>query len=126
MLGSVPGIDEAIVFMDLLRMSQSMEAEVVVFDTAPTGHTLKMLSFPNVLEKGLEKLMGFKDKINSVLSMFTGQGGENPVDKIFKKMKELKDKTENLKKIMMNPDLCTFVAVCIPEFLSVYETERLI
>ena len=48
-MGSVPGIDEAIVFMDLLKMTKKMEAEVVVFDTAPTGHTLKMLSFPNVM-----------------------------------------------------------------------------
>ena len=124
----MPGIDEAIVFMDLLKMSQKMEAEVVVFDTAPTGHTLKMLSFPNVMEKGLEKLMGFKEKLNGVLGMFMGgQGeGQNPVDKIFQKMSDLKVKTENLKKIMMNPDLTTFVAVCIPEFLSVYETERLV
>lgn len=126
-LGQVPGIDETIVFMDLLRMSEKMEAEVVVFDTAPTGHTLKMLSFPNVMEKGLEKLMGFKDKINGVLQMFTGgQGGENDIDKIFQKMTDLKERTEKLKKIMMNPDLCTFIAVCIPEFLSVYETERLV
>ena len=49
-----------------------MDAEVVVFDTAPTGHTMKMLGFPQIMEKGLEKLMTFKDKINSVLSMFSG------------------------------------------------------
>jgi arsenite-transporting ATPase len=124
-LGSVPGIDEAIVFMDLLRMSKEMQADVVIFDTAPTGHTLKMLSFPDVMQKALEKLMDFKDKINSVFSMFSGNS-DNTIENIFSKMEKLKQDTEGLRNIMQNPDLCTFVAVCIPEFLSVYETERLV
>ena len=49
----MPGIDEAIVFMDLIKMTKQMDAEVVIFDTAPTGHTMKMLGFPEVMEKGL-------------------------------------------------------------------------
>lgn len=41
-------------------------------------------------------------------------------------MSQLKENTEELKKVLQNPNLTTFIAVCIPEFLSVYETERLI
>lgn len=124
-ISAVPGIDEAVVFMDLLRMAKGMEAEVVVFDTAPTGHTLKMLSFPNTMQKALEKLLTFKDKINSVLGMLGGgQGGG--FDKIFEKVGKLQEDTKGLKEVMSNPDKTTFVGVCIPEFLSVYETERLV
>lgn len=63
LISQVPGIDEAIVFMNLLKMAQEMNVEVVVFDTAPTGHTLKMLSFPRIIEQGLGKILEFKDKI---------------------------------------------------------------
>ena len=59
------------------------------------------------------------------MSMFGGNGG-NQIDNIFSKMTELKKSTEDLKKVLTDPSLCTFVAVCIPEFLSVYETERLV
>jgi arsenite-transporting ATPase len=122
---SFPGIDEAVVFMKLISLSKEMSAEVVVFDTAPTGHTLKLLSFPSTMNKALESAAALKSKLGGILGMF-GQSGGDQVDKIFSKLAKLKEDTEMLKGVLSNPDETTFVAVCIPEFLSVYETERLV
>lgn len=50
-----------------------MDYSVIVFDTAPTGHTLRLLQFPATLEKGLVKMMSLKSKFGGLLSQVCSQ-----------------------------------------------------
>lgn len=67
---SVPGIDEATSFGEVLRSLDNYNFDLILFDTAPTGHTLRLLNFPNILEKALLKLIQLKEKFGGMLTQF--------------------------------------------------------
>jgi len=124
---SLPGIDEAMAFAEVLKLCKSLQFSVVVFDTAPTGHTIRLLSFPTVLDKALSKFMQLKDKFSGLMGPLSSMLGEQVTEEQLQgKWTEARDMISEVNAQFKNPDLTTFVCVCIPEFLSVYETERLV
>lgn len=129
MENSFPGVDEANNLKYIASLIEKTDYDVVVFDTAPTGHTLRLLEMPNVIGKSLQKLLELKTQFGSILESAGGILGndfDTKLNKFFTNMNALKDSLEKIADRFKDAEKTTFIAVCIPEFLSVYETERLI
>jgi arsenite-transporting ATPase len=126
----IPGVDEAMSFAEVLKQVKSLSYEVIIFDTAPTGHTLRFLQFPTVMEKALSKISQLSRQFGPMLNGFLGASGRLPngqnMDELIEKMEALRSTISEVNEQFKNPDMTTFVCVCISEFLSLYETERMI
>ena len=115
-LSSVPGIDEATSFGQVIQMVDSLKFDLVIFDTAPTGHTLRLLNFPNILDKALAKLVQLKDKMGPMLGQLTsmlGGGGESSggISAVFDKIEDVKKSIQVVNDQFQDPKKTTFVAV---------------
>uniref|UniRef100_A0A0G4GJH0 ATPase ASNA1 homolog n=1 Tax=Chromera velia CCMP2878 TaxID=1169474 RepID=A0A0G4GJH0_9ALVE len=126
LVSAIPGIDEAMSFAELMQSVQTMDYSIIIFDTAPTGHTLRLLSFPTLLEKAFSKLQDLRDKLSGAVQMANAMGASLDADDLSTKLDGLRAVTTTVRTAFQDPTRTTFVCVCIPEFLSVYETERLI
>lgn len=131
----IPGVDEAMSFAEVLKQVKSLSYETIIFDTAPTGHTLRFLQFPTVLEKALAKVSQLSSQFGPMLNTILGArgGGANnllpggqSLDEILIKLESLRETIAEVNSQFKDPEMTTFVCVCIPEFLSLYETERMI
>lgn len=117
-------------FAEVLKQVKSLSYEVIIFDTAPTGHTLRFLQFPSVLEKALAKISQLSSQYGPLLNGFLGNQGTLPngqnLNEMMEKLETLRQTISEVNTQFKDENLTTFVCVCIAEFLSLYETERMI
>src|ERR1700730_4332649 len=116
-------------FAAIMQNVQQMKYDTILFDTAPTGHTLRLLSFPSVLEQAFQKLSTLKERYGGIIQQMTaisGIGQNIDTDALMKKFLSYQETIELINRQFKDPNLTTFVCVCISEFLSLYETERLV
>ncbi|XP_075591220.1 ATPase ASNA1 homolog [Dermatophagoides farinae] len=83
LLSTFPGIDEAMGFADLMNFIQSLNFSVIVLDTAPTGHTLRLLNFPTLIDSAFEKFGDLGSQFSSMMKIRKIQS------KYLKQVKEL-------------------------------------
>jgi arsenite-transporting ATPase len=88
---AIPGVDEAMSFAEVMKLVKSMEYSCIVFDTAPTGHTLRFLSFPGVLDKALGKISQMGASLGPMMNQFGPMMGiEQGQEDIFKKLESMR------------------------------------
>ena len=70
-----------------------MDYSCIVFDTAPTGHTLRLLQFPTTLQKGLTKIMSLRGMLGGAINQISsllGGPDENAQGQLLSKLEQLK------------------------------------
>ena len=122
-----PGAYEAALFDRFIKvMRESDEYDRVVFDTSPTGGTLRLLSLPEFLGDWIDRLM-HKRKKSVDLFEKAAVGSHEPRkmaegDPIIARLQERKDQFEFAAKVMRSN--AAFFPVLNPDDLSIQETVR--
>lgn len=129
-ISGIPGIDEATALSSAITHIESGNYDLIIFDTAPTGHTLKLLALPEILDKGISKLQSWQGTVWTYLQAFKGVGNNNSKvnmrEEMAKKLQSYKDSIQKVATMIQDNTKTRFVVICIAEYLSVLETRRLL
>ncbi len=113
-IGTAPGIDEEFMLYYIYELGKSGKYDKIIWDSAPMGHTIRLLNLPSQ----------FIDHLSMAVKVYTKFNIKWGKRSIFDIIHSWKTLAENITEFLKNET--EFVAVTIPENLSVMQTERLI
>ena len=91
--------------------------DLVIFDTAPTGHTLRLIRMPELMESWVRALTRSRRAM-------LGVEGDDKDDPILKSLSERFERLQSLRARLIGGRTTAFVLVLIPERLPIEETAR--
>jgi arsenite-transporting ATPase len=118
---SIPGIDEVMSFKTIIDFIEEGEYEKYVVDTAPTGHALRLISAPKLLDDWIKVAAKMRWKYRYMITSFSGSYQPDDVDTLLINLKKTVKRIESL---LRDKSRCEFIPVCIPETMAIRETER--
>jgi len=129
--GVIPGGDEVAALEYVARYADT-DYDALVLDTAPTGHTLRLLDLPAVLAETLGVAGDVRRRVGrtaraarSVVlgpAAYWGAGSDDADDAVT----ALRDRVGRVGAILTDPERTRFRAVLTPERMAIAETERLV
>ncbi len=122
-LTTQPGLDEIFALSRLVDEAQSGKWDAVVLDTSPTGNTLRLLAYPEIIIGGNMGKQFFK--LYKSMSSLARPMNKNsiPDEEFFNEVNVLLKQMEDINKFILSPEV-TFRLVLNPEKLSILETKR--
>ena len=119
---SLPGMDEVMSLFELSELDREGAYAHIVVDTAPSGHTSRLLRLPEVFERMVKALDLMGDKHRYIVAHFARR---RPVaDEVDLFLQDLSRRIEAVRKLLHDREQTSFTLVTIPEAMSVRETER--
>ena len=120
---SIPGIDEIMSFKTIVDFIEEGQYEKFVVDTSPTGHALRLISSPKLLDAWIKVASKMRWKYRFMITSFAGSYHQDEVDEFLISLKKTVKRIEN---ILKDTNKCEFIPVCIPEAMAIMETGRLL
>ncbi len=120
---TIPGIDEVMSFKTIIDLIEENNYEKYVVDTAPTGHALRLLSSPVLLDEWIKMAAKMRWKYRYMIESFSGEYKEDEADVM---LLNLKKTVKRIASLLGNSQKCEFIPVCIPEDMAIMETDRLL
>jgi len=119
----IPGLDEVMGLKKITDFMDSQEFGLYIVDTAPTGHTLRLLTLPELLDDWIKFLASLRWKYHAMVRQFAR---EERVTKADQFLLEMKKTVKKVRELLQDEKRTEFIVVTIAESMGVRETEDLI
>jgi arsenite-transporting ATPase len=120
---SLPGVDELMAWMHIGELAEENADAIVVVDTAPTGHTLRMLSSSEHFRQLALALDAMQEKHRAMVRQFTRRESRDAIDAF---IEDFDARARARHELLTDPARAAFVPVTLSEPWVVEQTLRLI
>ena len=125
-IATLPGFDEASELLYVADYMKDKQYDVIVMDSAPTGESLKLLSFPEAMSWYMEKLFPIGRTTAKIVRPIMRPFSSIPFpdDSVFKSMESLYESLRVIRNILTDGKVTSIRLVCTPDRMSLNETRR--
>ena len=122
----LPGMEMISALFYVNQFEDEGKYDVIVMDTAPTGETLRLLSFPDVTNWYLDKGFGMIKRLMHIARATVGRVMDMPLpsDEVLESVGDIKDNMDRVKILLEDPHRTTVRLVLNPEKMVIRETMR--
>ncbi|WP_194540190.1 ArsA family ATPase [Paenibacillus sp. JZ16] len=121
-----PGMEELFSLLKIKEHAESGQYDVLVVDCAPTGETLRLLSYPNVLNWWLEKIFPTERKLIKIVRPVAKivKDIDLPSDDVLDSIERLARGLEEMQRLVLDPEITSVRIVLNPEKMVLAEAKR--
>ncbi len=120
---SLPGLDELMAFLEISAWVERRSYDCIVVDTAPSGHTVRLLAMPEFLRQWLDMLDTLLAKHRYMKWAFARSRDRDALDAF---LEEWAASVSRMEELLRDAGRCAFVPVMLAEALSIRETVTIV